>query len=208
MTRTPIALTLALMVAGVGLAPAKATDYFQSNVVNVDYGVETVLNRNGAVVATCDVITAETDGTASLPTGLIEAVFPGLITQIMNDSQLPFLDLPSFVLPGLAGLEDASGFGINNNANSAPDPAVTAFDADLSANAGGPFYITADTRLPDPSHRRDRRLLHGGELQSSSLEIPHKGPDRGLLFLIHYLRIEVQEKDLRWLYSPTEERGR
>ena len=150
MTRIPMGLTLALMTGGFGLTPARATDYYHTLIVNVDYGVETVLSRNGSLLETYDLVTADTEGSASLPTGLIEADFPGLITQIMNDSQLPFIGIPSFVLPGLAGLEDAYGFGINNNADSVPGPAVTVFDQNLAANAGGPFYITADTGFQIP----------------------------------------------------------
>jgi PEP-CTERM motif len=150
MTRTCIGLTLILLSACFGLTPARATDYYQTDVVNVDYGVETVLNRNGAVVGTYDLITADTDGTASLPTGLITEVFPGLISQLMSDPQEMALDLPSFVLPGLTDLEDDNGFGLFNNDSVVPNPAVTAFDAQLAANAGGPFYITADTGFQIP----------------------------------------------------------
>jgi len=150
MTRTCIGLTLILLSACFGLTPARATDYYQTVVVNVDYGVETVLNRNGAVVATYDLITADTDGTASLPTELIMEAFPGLIDQLKSDYQVTALDLPSFVLPGLTDLEDDNGFGLFNNDSVVPNPAVTAFDAQLAANAGGPFYITADTGFQIP----------------------------------------------------------
>jgi PEP-CTERM motif len=150
MTRVPMGLTLALMTAGLSLGPARATDYYQSDIVNVDYGVETVLSRNGSLLATYDLVTADTDGTATLPTGLITAVFPGLITQLMNDQQVGFLDLPSFVLTGLSALEDDNGFGIFNNDSVVPDPAVSAFDAELAANAGGPFITIADTGFQTP----------------------------------------------------------
>ena len=144
MTRTAMWLTLSLLAAGVGLTPARATDYLSSGVVNVDYGVETVLNQHGALVSTYDVETAKTE-TVQLPSSLITTEFPGLLTQLLSDPQTTFANILSWVFTGLTGVEDASGFGINNNAVIQPDPAVVAFDAQLAANVGGPFITTADT---------------------------------------------------------------
>jgi hypothetical protein len=45
-------------------------------------------------------------------------------------------------------------------------------------------------------------------LQSSCLEILQQGPDSGLLFLIHYVRVEVREKDFGRLLAFDEGRGR
>src|SRR5271169_5763984 len=147
MTRTATWVTLSLLAAGVGLTPARATDYLETDVVNVDYGVETVLNPHGSVVATYDVETVETQ-TVQLPSGLIVAEFPGLVTQLLSDPQTSFANIPSWVFTGLTGVEDANGFGINNNALIFPDPAVAAFEAQLAANVGGafhqPFITTAD----------------------------------------------------------------
>jgi PEP-CTERM motif len=143
MTRTAMWLTVSLLAAGVGLTPARATDYFETDVVNVDYGVETVLNPQGSVVATYDVETVESQ-TVQLPSGLIVAEFPGLVTQLLSDPQTSFGNIPSWVFTGLTSVEDANGFGINNNALIFPDPAVAAFEAQLAANVGGPFITTAN----------------------------------------------------------------
>lgn len=146
MTRTALGLMLSLLTVGVGLTPARATDYLKSDVVNVDYGVETVLNPHGALVSTYNVLTAETE-TVQLPSSLITTEFPGLLTQLMSDPQTSatFANIPSWVFTGLTAVENANGFGINNNAVIFPDPAVAAFGAQLAANVGGPFITTADT---------------------------------------------------------------
>jgi hypothetical protein len=72
------------------------------------------------------------------------------VTQLQNDPQTGFANIPSWVFTTLTTLADANGFGIDDSANIQPDPAMAAFDAQLAANVPGPYATVSDTGFLAP----------------------------------------------------------
>jgi hypothetical protein len=137
---------LAVIAAGALSFPktAQADSFFSSNIINVDYGTLTVLNPDGSVNSTTNIVTADSEilpvPGVGIPASYL-ALIDGLVSQLESDPQSFYAGFPSFLYSGLSNLEDANGFG---SVESLPDPAMAAFNQQLT-EVGGPYTVVSDT---------------------------------------------------------------
>lgn len=135
------------------------TCFYGTDVVYLYYGTLTLDSPNGTVLSTTNLETAETglggltnsnNQTVSPPAGLI-AQFPSLVPQLQSDPQTTYANIPSWAITNIVNLADANGLGFVESGpfNQPPDPAVVAFDAQLS-NVAGPYVTLSDTGFVAP----------------------------------------------------------
>jgi hypothetical protein len=140
-------LVCALALAGL----AKADQLYHTWADYVYYGTLTVLNPDGSLNSTLNIVTSDGADFTGLPSDYA-AFEQGVLPQFQSDIQDSYANLPSWLFTGLASLEDSNGFGfppLITMPGIPPDPAAVSFDNQL-ANIGGPYTTLSDTGFQMP----------------------------------------------------------
>jgi hypothetical protein len=137
------------------------TCFVGTDVVYLYYGTLTLLNPDGSLLSTTDLETAETglggfsnstEQIQSTPAGFV-SLFPSLVGQLQSDPQVQLSTIPAWAISNITNLADSNGFGFvqdpNAFLNSPPDPAVVAYESELS-DVGGPYTTLSDTGFLAP----------------------------------------------------------